>query len=602
MGKTPAAPFSCSNGITADWEAPLQGTVSLGRPGADADREVYVTTRDRLHVHWRGFLDIEQQAVDASGSRPHPVGVFRYVLQLGSGPGLGDALAATDVGEADHYTASGLALRNGGTYFATVTATDFAGLSAVAWSNPVVVDATAPTSAAGGSIMVEQAGRSVLGVTLRVSWSGVADAESGLAGCAWAVGNAPLHSDIMPFTDVGHRMDGEAIVDMLDGRRFHVTVRCTNFAGLFTDITSLQQVASVNAPLPGVVADGADPAVDADYQTSRTVLAAHWTPFRHEVGVVTYSFSVGTAPGAADVLNWGNTVTGLDRTAMAEGLHLQDGVEYYVTVRGCTAAGHCSEASSDGVTVDNSPPTPGYVLDGGHTLDLDVQPSRQGVAASWAGFADHESGIAGYSWCVGTRQGACDLLPWYPVGLATKVVDPALAIPEGENAQVFVSVRCFNHMDLYSDAFSDGVGFDGTPPTMVAAPTLSVTHHLGGETGERDTQVAASVLTGTWNFTDTSGRALRYYYTVDAHHDGSAIFIAKQGFEDGFVAADLPLDDGDTYYLTVTACDEANLCTAARTSRGVLVDSSPPVGGFFVDDCAWETQAVTLEWDGFFGQ
>ena len=44
----------------------------------------------------------------------------------------------------------------------------------------------------------------------------------------------------------------------------------------------------------------------------------------------------------------------------------------------------------------------------------------------------------------------------------------------------------------------------------------------------------------------------------------------------------LQLRDGMTYYVSVTACNVAGLCTTA-TSDGILIDSSPPVPGRVID-------------------
>ena len=49
----------------------------------------------------------------------------------------------------------------------------------------------------------------------------------------------------------------------------------------------------------------------------------------------------------------------------AENLNLVPGLPYYVTVTACNAADLCTSVTSDGVVVDDSPPVPGRVYDGG---------------------------------------------------------------------------------------------------------------------------------------------------------------------------------------------------------------------------------------------
>ena len=58
-----------------------------------------------------------------------------------------------------------------------------------------------------------------------------------------------------------------------------------------------------------------------------------------------------------------------------EGLSLKDGVTYYATVRACNMAGLCTTASSNGATMDGSPPIPGTVLDGIEGANVQFQAS-----------------------------------------------------------------------------------------------------------------------------------------------------------------------------------------------------------------------------------
>ena len=50
----------------------------------------------------------------------------------------------------------------------------------------------------------------------------------------------------------------------------------------------------------------------------------------------------------------------------------------------------------------------------------------------------------------------------------------------------------------------------------------------------------------------------------------------------GITIDHLHLREGNTYYVSITACNYADLCSTA-TSDGVLVDTSPPVPGKVID-------------------
>ena len=58
------------------------------------------------------------------------------------------------------------------------------------------------------------------------------------------------------------------------------------------------------------------------------------------------------------------------------GVSLSPGVTYYITVRGCNLIGLCSEATSNGITVDVTPPITGWINDGLSGGDQQYQSSR----------------------------------------------------------------------------------------------------------------------------------------------------------------------------------------------------------------------------------
>ena len=50
--------------------------------------------------------------------------------------------------------------------------------------------------------------------------------------------------------------------------------------------------------------------------------------------------------------------------------------------------------------------------------------------------------------------------------------------------------------------------------------------------------------------------------------------------------AEVLLEDGDSHWAAVTACNAAGLCSSS-TSRVLLTDSSPPVAGTFLSPLTW---------------
>lgn len=57
-------------------------------------------------------------------------------------------------------------------------------------------------------------------------------------------------------------------------------------------------------------------------------------------------------------------------------IHLGPGIRYFTTIIACNTADLCTSVTSDGVIVDNSPPTKGVVIDGVDIFDLEYQSLR----------------------------------------------------------------------------------------------------------------------------------------------------------------------------------------------------------------------------------
>lgn len=616
---------ACSNGVTVDRTPPLVGVVAIGHAHADhvgpfgalASALHFQRETHSAFIRWHGFSDAEALASEAAAAEhavPYDSGVANYTVRLGTAAGQADIFGPVVVGEGTtHVHVTNLSLPSGRMLVATVDAEDFVGLQTRAVSGLVLVDATPPLFQPGAHVQVVQrpaaadatdldASRA-RSVVLEVSWVGFDDAESGVAACSWAVGRVPHSADLAPFQDAGRATFVSRAVRLAEGRAFAVTVRCINRAGLWAEAVADGLVAATAAPAGGLVWDGTITGLDADFQTATDVLAANWAGFVDAAaggGVAHYAWAIGTHPGLTDLVGFRDV--GLATSARAEGLRLRSGAMYYFAVRACGASGLCTVRVSDGIMPDDSPPIAGRVIDGAHTWDVDVQAYGGAVTASWAGFHDAHSSIARYTWCVGLAPGDCDLLEATDVGLDTRATTLAVALPAQVSVRAYVTVTAYNGAGLTVTASSDGVALDLQPPHVVVAPQFEPVGAQPDATLsplEHDHQISRSVLRGSWSFADVSGRALSYWYTVDTHHEGVAVVRDAPALEDGFILAGLQLSDGDTYYLSVTACDEAERCITVAAKRPITIDVSPPSPGRLVDAMAWTPSSVRLAWADF---
>lgn len=99
-------------------------------------------------------------------------------------------------------------------------------------------------------------------------------------------------------------------------------------------------------PAVGVVLDGDNVAMDADYQSDTTQLCITFRGFH---GAVSYSWAVGTVPGQSNIMGFRDlTPSELESRRACAGLNLLDNSVYYSTITAENIAGLTQTVSSDG--------------------------------------------------------------------------------------------------------------------------------------------------------------------------------------------------------------------------------------------------------------
>jgi len=181
-------------------------------------------------------------------------------------------------------------------------------------------------------------------------------------------------------------------------------------------------VALVGPVNGGQILDGTEEGIDIDIQKSRTSIAAHWNAFEDlESDVIRVTWCAGSSPHACDLVEetqLTSTSTSVRKVLVKP---IRNGQRYYITVNATNGAGVVTSLTSDGVTVDETPPSPGTVIDG-NVLDIDYMNGEQDVSARWLNFEDFESGIESYqiALCDARNLSFCPQ-PFTEVGQATNV-------------------------------------------------------------------------------------------------------------------------------------------------------------------------------------
>ncbi|XP_078574183.1 uncharacterized protein LOC144860694 [Branchiostoma floridae x Branchiostoma japonicum] len=559
---------ACTNGVVVDKEPPVPGVVHVGWGSK------YQTSTTEFPIVWESFRDVEVHG----NTGHHHSGVMKYEYAIGTSPGLTDVRLFVDVGLVNHAVARGLLLQNGQTYYVTIRATDYVGLQTTATSAGTTIDTTPPSIT---HARIDVGGRYLMSTdVVSVNWEGLFfDLQSGIKEYAWCIRSRPGHDDVMPYVDVGQEeqasSDPGSSIGLHEGHTYFVTIKATNWAGLVTTASSWGFVVEASPPLAGFVHDGGED--DIDYQENLSDINVTWGGFLEpHTDIAEYSWMIGTCSGCDDVME--EQHVGLATGAGATDLNLQPGVKYIVTVTACNTANLCTTVSSDGVIPDTSPPLPGVVFDGSSDGDIQYQASRTTIRAHWFNFHDPHTGISHYEWKVGTGVGTGDILPFRRLHLTEQAFASGLDPPLPLGVPLFVTVRAYNKAGLWVERSSNGFIVDNSPPSAVTDPKIEST--VGSAVP--GTQVWRDTLQATWYFVDQESPLHHHVVTLYTHHqsDLSTNPVRLPGDADSYTFSNLTLHDGDTYYVKVTACNAAMLCTT-KDSRGQIVDSSPPTVGTF---------------------
>ncbi|MEI8374410.1 MAG: hypothetical protein WCJ35_16420 [Planctomycetota bacterium] len=380
-------------------------------------------------------------------------GISRYDWAIGTTPGGSDVQGLTNVGTSTSAMNSSLSLTAGTTYYVTTQATNGAGLQSTVTSNGIIAytDTTAPAvtglpnDGTGADITYQTST-----TTISANWAGVfADPESGISRYDWAIGTTSGGTDAQGYTSVGTATSATNNgVFLTLGTKYYVSVRSTNGAGLQSTATSNGVTVDTTAPtVSRTPNDGAG--TDITYQTSTATLSANWAGVfaDEQSGITVYEWAIGTTSGGTDVQVY--TIAGTMTSATTSGLSLTSGTMYYASVRATNGAGLQSAATSNGVTVDSTPPT----ISG---VGISCQVSPTTLSADWAGvFADPESAIDHYEWALGTTFGGTDVRAFTNIWTSTSTTKSGLSLAPGTT--YYVTVRSTNRAGLQSIATSNGV-------------------------------------------------------------------------------------------------------------------------------------------------
>ena len=510
-------------------------------------------------------------------------------------------------------------------------------------SNAVVLDLNPAASAGAGLVDVDWLNND----ELDVAWSGFVTevGRPAIVGYSFAIGTSPGLADIAPFTPNGVATSAStnAVAGVADGTVVYVTVEAVTAAGATSTVSSdgvgldritpQPVVGDITSPFPPtdprrcashlqcIDLPGASPGstTDISYVASTQAVTAAMLSRTGTAPLATLGYGASSCDAASvlalDVVPLHISPDPSATTAVMDGLFLSHRQEVCLLMFTTSETGLGSYGVSNGIIVDLTAPVAHVVNEGSSdTVDDDVVGALDAVTAT-VQCSDVDSGIDHAQVAlhrVSFSSGAVleEVVPWTPVAASQRppaVSSPAatttltgLSLTEGEF--YVTSVRCVNQAGATSTLASDGFFVDTSPPGTASAALFHTVHHLA-ITAQADT----GVLHASWSgFVDPQSDIVAFDWSIGTTPGGSDVLPQTPLGSATAASINLPLQDGETYFITVYATNGAGLVSSI-TSGGVTVDGSPPPPVTNVelatdtdsDGIAWVMPTTTLAatWD-----
>jgi hypothetical protein len=147
---------------------------------------------------------------------------------------------------------------------------------------------------------------------------------------------------------------------------------------------------------------------------------------------------------------------------------------YYTTVEAVTASGTKVTSSSNGATIDTTPPELVSAVEHFDVSFSEEEPVRfQGnnntISARWR-FQDRQSGVVGHEWAIGTVPYGTDVRAYESVGLSQRAT--TLGLQLHHNVTYYITVLAENGAGLVANITSEGVTYIATELNETLLQTL----------------------------------------------------------------------------------------------------------------------------------
>ena len=574
-----------SNGAMVDFISPHTGAVIAGQKGPPL-KITWINKAAWARWQWcladRNEIHASYNSCDTSSFYDQHSGIRRFGLTVFS---YDTAEMLTPVKTVGRVVSGGLhVMMPNGVYSVVVQAEDRAGTSSKAISKSFVIDITPPKII---KLYHGQENEPIVYTRTKdylfTAFFQISEDISNIVSYSVSVSTFPEGDDILSFTKyetnatatiISVNWTSATTTTLLNRRKYYVTVKSTNAAGLFVIASSLPLVFDNEPPLVFHVFDGWV-AQDSQFHPFPNIYRLHWQRVTHvseieETVVCLTSTLKDTECNIHPKVKISNKATSYTFTNIT----LQSGKYCYAYLGIKDKAGNNGNFWTNGALIDTSPPKKGRVTDGQGGSDGIYQRETSTLYATWSGFSENESSIHHYELAFGTSLNDSNIQPFTNVGLITSTSSSNLLVSElNHGVMYYAQVVAYNVLGIKSDiAISDGVLVETTPPIFVSPPYDGPVFGFDFEYSSN-----LSSLSVNWRCEDKDS-GLRQVFVGIGTQPGIQDIIYRRilPYKMTHRFDGLDLSRGVRYFSTVKCINNVGLQNS-MSSNGIVMDSTPPV-------------------------
>ncbi len=575
-----------SNGAIVDIIPPHTGLVIAGEEGPPL-KITWINKAAWARWHWcsadRNELHGSPESCDSLSFYDVHSGIRRFGLTVLS---YDTAEILTPVKTVGRVVSSGLhVLMPNGVFSVVVEAVDRAGGSSNAISKSFIIDTSPP------KIAKLYHGKESEQITYTrteeykfTAFFEIIEDISDIVSYSVGVSTFPEGDDIVSFTKYELSVVANVIrvnwtsanaISLINGRKYYITVKSTNAAGLFFIASSPPLVFDNEPPLVSHILDGWGNQ-DSQYHPFPNIYRMHWQGVSDISGIEEIEVCLSSTQDENQCnLNSKVKISTKAMSYTFTNISLQTGTYCYAYLRIKDKAGNYGNFWSDGTLTDTSPPRRGQVTDGQGGSDIDYQRETNVLYASWSAFSENETIIHHYELAFGTSPNDSNVQPFTNVGPVTSTSSSNLLVSELKNGVVYYAqVVAYNILGIRSDiAISDGVLIEITPPVFLSPVSDGAVFELDSDYSSNLTSLSVN-----WKCEDKDSGLRQVLVGVGTQPgiQDIALYRTVLPYQNTYNFDGLNLTKGLSYFSAVKCINKVGLQNS-MSSDGIIIDFTPPV-------------------------